>query len=142
MSEHKLSYCTVCDATDPCGHDAPGYIDDVVYERIGPKGVRAGWRVREPDRARFELGSPAPKPSFGVQPKPLNVLVVELEAWVLVERPLENRLREAYSEDPRFVTLLVANIIEQTKAGRLTSPAGLMMNKLRDRPNGKPHSIP
>ena len=122
------SYCTVCDAED-CSCGAPRYLDEIVYKR-----TEEGWRVEgEAERHRF-YNPPVithSDPIAGIEPKPVQQLVVELEAWMLIEERLERKLRRCYADNPRAVTLVADHVIEAARAGQARNPAGLLVSKLR-----------
>ena len=124
------SYCVVCDAEPgQCSHSAGRYLEEIVYERVPGEG----WAVPEHERERWENPPKLAAPSRPQeQPKPIQQLVVELEAWIDLGVELERKLREVYEREPLRVTRAANSVIEATQAGRLTSPGGLLMKRLRE----------
>ena len=111
------------------------YLEDIVYERV-PGG---GWKVPDHERDRWDnppVWKAAPAPEQ--QAKPLERLVVELEAWVDLDALLERQLRNAYDVQPVRVTRAVASVISAAEARSLRNPAGVLMRRLRDIVKGQP----
>ena len=111
------------------------YLEDIVYERV-PGG---GWKVPEHERDRWAtppVWKAAPVPAQ--EAKPLERLVVELEAWVDLDALLERQLRNAYDVQPVRVTRAVASVISAAEARSLRNPAGVLMRRRRDIVKGQP----
>jgi hypothetical protein len=131
-----MSLCGECDAPPgECEHDAYRYFDAEPYVRI--PGV--GWvapTYRTHGDVKLETGrdpfrhKPARLPDM--EARPLPRLVGELEAWVLLDPPLEIELRQAYERDPLGVTRLCASVIGKAERRELRSPAGLLYSRLRE----------
>ena len=125
------SWCIVCDAPiGACTHAGPRYLDAVVYEK-----VPEGWRVPDGDeRERFENPPPL---ALGGAPTPpttareVQKLIVEAEAFVDMSPSLESLLRSTYELNPVRVTRLMDSFLEAVKAGKLSSPGGFLVSRLR-----------
>ena len=130
--EQLQSYCSVCDAPPgACDHNAHRYLDEIVYKR-----VPEGWACpNEAEKHRFwnppHLHFAESAPKKGIEPKPIQQIIVELEGWMLIEQPLETELRATYQLNPRSVTLIAQHVVDDAEAGRLRNPAGLLVSKLR-----------
>jgi len=135
-----VSYCTVCDALPgECEHKAARYLDPIVYERVPgvgwavPASEKADWLRRE---ARlFQDGhdrEPGQKrePRAEERVKPLQQVVVELEAWIDLDPALEATFRAYFEREPQKATRLAAEVIEGARSGRLRKPAGLLYSRL------------
>lgn len=123
------TYCVICDSTGDCGHNAARYLDDIVYEEAA-----AGWTPSETEKERWNrkpIAVPTRQPVPDEIP-PLQRLVVELEAQVFMDSPLEMLLRSTYELDAGRTASTVAHVVEQTKLGKLRSPGGLLVKKLRE----------
>jgi hypothetical protein len=104
------------------------YLEEITYER-----VPGGWRVPELERDRWDNPPRhAPPRAPGQQPRPVQQLVVELEAWLDVDDRIEKQLRAVYELEPLRVTRAAAAVCAGAESGRLTSPAGLLVNRLRE----------
>jgi hypothetical protein len=92
------------------------------------------WKVPEEERARWDAAPlrAAPPSRPQEQPKPLQQLVVELEAWIDLSSLLERQLRDAYEAEPLRVTRITANVVQGAESGRLQNPAGLLVTRLRE----------
>ena len=112
------------------------YLEPIVYTRI----PGAGWRVPEDERERWDdsevvqasYRATAPTRGATQEAKPVQQLVVELEAWVDLDQVLERQLRNAYEAEPLRVTRAVATVIDGARNGRLRNPPGLLWRRLRD----------
>lgn len=126
----QRSYCIRCDAPtgDECGHDAPRYLEPLIYERT----EEGGYRVPAAERERFDNPITVERPLVNENVVPIQRLVVQLEAFVLLDKPLEKRVRSAYDVHPGKVSRIVENVVAQSQAGRLHSPGGVLVAKLRE----------
>lgn len=123
------SYCSVCDSPDPCDCGAHRYLDEIVYKR-----TPNGWACpNDAERERFYNPPKLPGGASAVESPPVDIqrLVVELELELPLDSLVESELRRAYERNPRAVTLIVHHLIDETKAGKLRSPTGLLLTKLR-----------
>ena len=124
------SYCVECDAPPAqCEHRGARYREPIVYERAAGHG----WKVPALERARWEnppalASAPQPAP----EPRPLQTLVVELEAWVDLDPWLEAKLRAVYELTPARVSRIVETTVREAEAGNLHRPAGYLVKRLRE----------
>ena len=127
------SYCSLCDALPgECQHSAHRYLDEIVYKRS-----EEGWACpNEAEKHRFwnppKLEFAERTTKSGIEPKPIQQIVVELESWMLLGESLESELRRAHEQNPRKVTLIAEHVATDASSGRLRNPAGLLVSMLRD----------
>lgn len=124
------SYCCTCDApqSTDCGHDSLRYLDPIVYERT----EFGCWRVPDSERERWDNPVLAERRLTNENIVPIARLIVQLEAQVLLDELLEKRIRNAYEAEPGKVSRIVEHVTEQARQGKLSSPGGLLISKLRD----------
>jgi len=128
--ETLKSYCVVCDAElGGCEHNAHRYLDEIVYKRTDE-----GWACpNEAEKERFYSPPKLRPPQVAVsEPKPVQQLIVEIEAWIPMDSVLEADLRTAYVVNPRALTLIADRIVADTQAGKLRNPSGLLFTKLKE----------
>lgn len=125
------SYCAICDALPgECSHGGARYLDEIVYKRT-MLGKRPFFSVPDDERERWEHPPRFAPAARKVEERPLRQIVVDLEAWMTLDPPLEDELRSAYQRDSVRITRMVDALIRQTEAGKLHNPAGLLLSKLR-----------
>ena len=105
------------------------YLEPISYER-----VPEGWRVPDHERERWDNPPrhQAPRQQQQPEPKPVQQLVVELEARLELGTSLEAELRELYDREPMRVTRAVESVLAGIEARRLHTPGGLLRKLLRD----------
>jgi hypothetical protein len=125
------NHCATCDAIPgECEHPSARYLPEIVYGRA-ESGF--GWRVPDHERERWEHPPKAVRAEAPTEePKPLQRLVVELEAWLDLDPFLERELRRVYEGEPLRVTRAAEQIVRDVQAGRLRSPGGLLRKRLRE----------
>ena len=105
------------------------YLEDTVYERE-PGG---NWRVPDDERDRWDNPPRVTRPApAALAARPLPDLLAELEAVTYVDDVLSRRLTNAHRADGARTTRLVEHTIQQTIAGELRNPAGLLWRRLDD----------
>ena len=115
-------------------------MDEIVYEPVlNEQAVRVAWAVPNHERARWDAGEEIQarwRRTDGGPPRgdsrDIQRLVVELEAWLDVDTPLESQLRAAHEEEPVKVTRLVDKAIAGAKSGALTNPGGWLWSRLKE----------
>lgn len=134
------SFCIACDALPgACDHATSRYLNPAAYLHVvDEQGKPVGWNVPDMERDRWENPPANAKPSkrsAGREPKPAQRLIVDLEAWMFVDRQLEQSVRDAHEREPLRVTMLVEHVVQLAEAGKLDNPAGLLAVKLKEMGN-------
>lgn len=117
------------------------YLDPITYKPFHMfTGKRVGWTIPEPERETWDKPTPKVPPPIkpAEQPKPIQDLITELEAWVDITPPLETQLRNCYHLNPLRTSRAGQAVINGAEARRLTNPAGLLVKRLRDITNTNP----
>jgi len=134
---------------DPETHVDPDtgvhYLDPIQYEPAYKFGKFVGWKVPDRERERWDnppkVAAPAAKPPE--KPRPVQQLIVELEAWLDLTPSLERQLRAVYDLDPMRTSRTAATVVQGAQAHRLTNPAGLLVLRLREiAAQAKPVEVP
>lgn len=127
------SYCTICDtATRPCASH-PGtarYLDPIVYVRAEGNG----WKAPEAEREDWQR-RPLPIEKarrFDAEARPLQQLLVELEAWLFLSNRLEADVRSAYAVNALRTTRLVEKVVVGAQEQTLGNAAGYLAKHVAD----------
>lgn len=118
-----MSYCVVCDSTvEPCPEHPTvrRYLDPIVYERI-----ERAWGVPEGERTRWDNPAPVERRAAGAT-RPIQHLVVELEAWVFLSESLEATVRAAYKANAMRTTRLIEKVVAGAQEQSLKNPEGYL----------------
>ena len=136
------SYCVICDAPPGgCDHNGRRYLDPIAYEPVELPGGKRARRVPDHERARWQNPPTATTRQKPVdEARPVQQLIVELGDWIYFTADLERRLRDTHQGEPQLVTRLVDNLIAEIRAGRITSPGGMLSYRLHrlPQPAGSP----
>lgn len=134
--DHNITLCIHCDAPPgQCAHAAGRYYNNPIrMQPITKNGKHVGYVVDERDRARWEAptvrATPPVKPSE--QPRPIQHLIADLEAWIDLRPKLERRIREAHARSPLRLTRAVTAVVDGAEHNRLSNPTGVLISRLRE----------
>jgi len=122
---YPASACVHCDDTaDPC----PSHPGAPRYETEAGDPEYKRWRTDHPSSSwpRHWIGATR---VIEVPPLPALVQQLERETGELVGPALQDRLRQAYSNDPERTAMQVRSVL--ASSGRLARPLGVLYSRLR-----------
>jgi hypothetical protein len=132
-----VSYCAICDELPgECDHAGHRYLDPIAYEDVlDVSGARIGSRVPEGDERERWDNPPARGEGRSALPandaRPVQKLVLELEAFAYLDTQAESLLRSVYELEPQKTTRLVDATIAKVRTKSLNNPEGFLVSRLR-----------
>lgn len=122
------SFCVECDAPEGgCSHSGARYHDSWFEYKTGPGTIDTAFKDWF---ARNDHGFDGQEKS-GPKPRSLVMIVAELEPWVFLNDGLRERLEEAYALNPVQVSLMSAELRRSLEGGKIMSPGGTLVNRLK-----------